>query len=366
MPSGKDVICDRGGKSWKRVVLNYGDITWFKTPKGKPYKKWMKCHAKYELGENCGGAIVQCYDFNTISSKDCVWGDYLAVTDMHRGTYKRYCQKKGPYNIFHEGDFKMRFITNGRKSGKGLLCAVACTKHTNAGKPVAWNQLTPEQSNCKCGLTQRSTNRIVGGTETEKNEYPWQILLLTPDMRPSCGGALISDQWVLSAAHCLATTQHKIMIGDHDFTNATETQSFFIGIKAVINHPLYNPQIYNYDFALIKLEVALNFNAFKSYRPICLPVDDSQTYAGLTSIATGWGQTAFNESLSIKLREVELEVLSNTDCRATGYHPEHITEQMLCAWQLGEVKGTCMGDSGGGLITRVQGSPLQNYVHIVL
>ena len=60
-------------------------------------------------------------------------------------------------------------------------------------------------SSCKCGLTLSGSNLewIVGGTVTEKNEYPWQVgIVVKEESQIWCGGSLISDRWVLTAAHC--------------------------------------------------------------------------------------------------------------------------------------------------------------------
>ena len=59
---------------------------------------------------------------------------------------------------------------------------------------------------CKCGLAVRS-DRIVGGQETEVNEYPWQIGITSPGSNSIlCGGAVVSSVWILSAAHCFVGT----------------------------------------------------------------------------------------------------------------------------------------------------------------
>ena len=61
------------------------------------------------------------------------------------------------------------------------------------------------QGSCYCGLAKRRT-RIVGGVDTEVNEYPWQAGLVTRGQHDYvwCGGSLISSRWVITAAHCTA------------------------------------------------------------------------------------------------------------------------------------------------------------------
>ena len=88
-------------------------------------------------------------------------------------------------------------------------------------------------------------------------------------------------------------------------------------------------------------------------RPLCLPVDANKDYAGATATVTGWGTLEFFGSSPEKLQEVNVTVLSNSDCRtSTAYDAEDILDNMLCAGdtQAGG-KDSCQGDSGGPLIT---------------
>ena len=60
-----------------------------------------------------------------------------------------------------------------------------------------------KNSGCQCGKAEEILTRIVGGQPASKNEYPWQVGLVTPSgSRPYCGGSLISSKTVLTAAHC--------------------------------------------------------------------------------------------------------------------------------------------------------------------
>jgi len=101
-------------------------------------------------------------------------------------------------------------------------------------------------------------------------------------------------------------------------------------IKAV-NHPSYNSRTTDYDFSLLKLKEKIVWSEHPHIRPICLPEDDSQTYDGFSAIVTGWGTTASGGSLSSKLREVTVQVVSNAQCKNAGYSASSITDQMMCA-----------------------------------
>ena len=219
--------------------------------------------------------------------------------------------------------------------------------------------------------------------EAEKNEYPWQVSLAKISKRRLkhlCGGSLISDQWVFTAAHCFDAEKPPnlrkwiIVLGDHDIGRLDETNQIYRRILRIFVHPQwYEPDI-SFDFAVAQLKFKVNFARYPSIRPICLPVHNVDTYNGRIATATGWGTTAKNGQRSKKLLEVNLNVISNKACATSYDWPKTlITEEKLCADGNG-VKSTCKGDSGvkkknsinlivstlgGPLVSR--GSPRENY-----
>merc|ERR1711962_682356 len=221
-----------------------------------------------------------------------------------------------------------------------------------------------------CGLAKRRPTRIQGGIETEVNEYPWQVLLKNGSSS-ICGGSLISDQWVLTAAHCVKYREWvakesdlKVYLGEHDRTDTDEADTIQIDLAEIIIHEQYNPSDPSrFDFAILKLTNKIDFDSHPHIRPICLPADGSNKhYSGYTATATGWGRTSVNGYGSPHLLEVDLSVVTETECsqRVGGLH----IEQVLCVKGDGE-NGVCRGDSGGPLITKDSGHsgtvPGQNY-----
>jgi len=208
-------------------------------------------------------------------------------------------------------------------------------------------------SDCKCGLAKRST-RIVGGKVTEVNEYPWQVGIVTAGSSSVwCGGSLISNRWILTAAHCTegeSASRIQALLGEHDYQDTTETTTVRMGISKIENHPDYN--FPNYDFSLLKMEETISFFDYLHIRPICLPVDATNDYHGFVATVTGWGDLVSGGSSTNKLREVDVKVLKNTECKNDyGYPSNSITDQMLCANVEGGGKDSCQGDSGGPLVT---------------
>ena len=142
------------------------------------------------------------------------------------------------------------------------------------------------------------------------------------------------------------------MLGEHDISVSTESASVRSAITEFFIHPDYNAGTSSYDFALLKMATPINFNEVPNIRPLCLPVDTSKDYAGATATVAGWGTLEFFGSSPEKLQEVNVTVLSNSECRSsTAYNAEDILDNMLCAGDIqAGGKDSCQGDSGGPLI----------------
>jgi len=215
-----------------------------------------------------------------------------------------------------------------------------------------------QSDSCKCGL-HANLKWIVGGTETEKNEYPWQVGFVEKgDSLIWCGGSLISDSWVLTAAHC--TEPHRagdlqILLGHHDSNDLSRT--IRSNVAQIVNHPKYDEGTHNnYDLSLVKLETKIDFRRTPSVRPVCLPRDDHNDYVGYKATVSGWGTVKAGGERSNVLLEVDVNVIDNDSCwKDFRYRQAEITEQMLCAHVEGGGKDSCQGDSGGPLVTHGSG-----------
>jgi len=201
-------------------------------------------------------------------------------------------------------------------------------------------------SSCKCG--QKPSGRIVGGQMTDRNEWPWQAALMYGNQQ-FCGGSLINDRYILTAAHCivdLSTNGLTVRLAEHDLSANGETSLVTRTVSQIIEHPNYDAGTERNDIALLKLSSPVTMSA--TVLPVCMP-PPKPLYTGQNAWVTGWGTTSSGGSSSSTLREVQIKVLSNSACRSR-YSSSAITNSMVCASAQG--KDSCQGDSGGPLVIK--------------
>jgi len=197
---------------------------------------------------------------------------------------------------------------------------------------------------CRCG--QKNGNRIVGGTQASLNEWPWQVALMYGNSQ-FCGGSLINDRYVLTAAHCVVdftAGQLSVRLGEHNLATSSESSDITRSVKSITSHPSYNDNTLVNDIALLELSSPVQLS--NAVQTVCLP-PPRPTYAKKQATVTGWGTTSSGGSSPDTLREVTVTVLSPEDCRNSNYGND-IQSGMLCAGTTG--KDSCQGDSGGPLV----------------
>jgi len=209
----------------------------------------------------------------------------------------------------------------------------------------------------ECGIPNGSETYVVGGSEAGVLEFPWQISLRVRDNATGmyshiCGGSIISDQWIVTAAHCVMSGPYILVTGEHDEKKKNPYKEVH-RISKIITHPRWNFNTIDYDMALIKLQTPLDLSGRQSHlAPVCLPhIGDS--FSGQTCMATGWGLNRHREDFlpdirSTILHKVPLVVSSQASCSANYRGVNIITNNMMCAGQYGGY-GVCNGDSGGPL-----------------
>ncbi|XP_054843413.1 anionic trypsin-like isoform X2 [Eublepharis macularius] len=175
-------------------------------------------------------------------------------------------------------------------------------------------------------------DKIVGGYTCARNSVPYQVSLNAG--YHFCGGSLINDQWVLSAAHCYKS-RIQVRLGEHDIMQ-TEGGEQFVDSERVIRHPKYNSWLLDNDIMLIKLSQPVGLSS--QIAPITLP--HGCAAPGTECLISGWGNTLSNGvNYPDLLQCVEAPILSEAECE-TAY-PGQITNNMICVGYLEGGKDSC-------------------------
>ncbi|XP_026994837.2 chymotrypsinogen B-like isoform X2 [Tachysurus fulvidraco] len=200
-------------------------------------------------------------------------------------------------------------------------------------------------------------NKIVGGQNAALGSWPWQVIVQSANTL--CGGSLINQNWVLTAAHCLKVNGIAFTARQITVSRRLENGIVMKTINAIklIIHKGYNDETLVNDIALVQLSSSVQFNDY--FRPVSLAASNSSFPSGTNVWATGWGRISNNNlQLAQKLQEVKLQIVSNSDC-AQKYSPFIITDGMMCAISPVGGQDICQGDSGGPLMVNFNGSWIQ-------
>nr|XP_004661212.1 trypsin-2 [Jaculus jaculus] len=188
-------------------------------------------------------------------------------------------------------------------------------------------------------------DKIVGGYTCAQNSVPYQVSLNSG--YHFCGGSLINNQWVVSAAHCYKS-RIQVRLGEHNIRVNEGTEQFINAAKA-IRHPKYNSKTLDNDIMLIKLSSPATINS----RVATVALPSSCAPAGTQCLISGWGNTlSFGVNNPDLLQCLDAPVLSQAACEAS--YPGEITKNMFCAGFLEGGKDSCQGDSGGPVVCNGQ------------
>nr|AQM58394.1 venom s1 protease 16 [Pristhesancus plagipennis] len=209
------------------------------------------------------------------------------------------------------------------------------------------------KTSCPCGRLNKNQARIVGGKETEINEFPFIAgirTLFSPHV--FCGGTIISEYHVLTAAHCTEPRRHEefaVILGDHNVYDTSETKSSIIyNVKTFIEHELYDKLgRTEYDIALLITEKQINFNLH--IEPACFP-NAKINLLGQRVKVIGWGAQYTNGPHSDILRKVNLDVVDLKKCDEYFTGIDTANPSQICTHTPNA--DSCQGDSGGPVVWR--------------
>ncbi|XP_052046235.1 granzyme F-like [Apodemus sylvaticus] len=189
---------------------------------------------------------------------------------------------------------------------------------------------------------------IIGGHEVEPHSCPYMARIKFVKVngnRSYCGGFLVRDYFVLTAAHCNGSAM-TVTLGAHNIKAKEETQQI-IPVDKAIPHPDYNSVDRTNDIMLLKLESKAKRS--KAVRPLKLPRPNAQVKPGDVCTVAGWGRTSKNATKgSACLREAQLIIQDDKKCKEHFHRYSKTTE--ICAGDPKKIQATFKGDSGGPLV----------------
>jgi hypothetical protein len=204
-----------------------------------------------------------------------------------------------------------------------------------------------EEEERGCGVATKKFPKITGGRPADPQEYPWMAALISSRKATEafCGGALITDRHVLSAAHCsnrIRVQDLYVRLGEYSFEQANETRSRDFRVEEIRQHVDFDMATYENDIALLKILRPAVFNSY--IWPICMP-PIGDTWDGKKAVVVGWGTQFFGGPHSSILMEVTVPVWKNEDCQKKYAH--RILDTVVCA---GDVDlDSCQGEKSFSL-----------------
>ncbi|KAI4577820.1 hypothetical protein MJT46_019351 [Ovis ammon polii x Ovis aries] len=197
-----------------------------------------------------------------------------------------------------------------------------------------------DEQRCDCGL-QGPSGRIVGGAVSSEGEWPWQASLQVRG-RHICGGALIADRWVITAAHCFQEESMASPALWTVFLGKVWQSSRWPGevsfkVSRLLLHPYHEEDSHDYDVALLQLDHPVVRSA--AVQPICLPARSHFFEPGLHCWITGWGALREGGPTSNGLQKVDVQLIPQDLC-SEAYRYQ-VTPRMLCAGYRNGKKDAC-------------------------
>ncbi|XP_050308708.1 serine protease gd-like [Anthonomus grandis grandis] len=232
------------------------------------------------------------------------------------------------------------------------------TKRTTS-RPLNNVQRTPVE--CGTISIQRATPLISHGENTVPGQWPWHTALYLENNKDTeyiCGGTLVSDKHVITAAHCVTKTRTNVPVQPNRlimYFGKYNRLSFGAdvqerNVESIKVHPSFNASVYYNDIAVVTLASPVEFTNF--VRPCCLWDDKDvniENLVGKRGLVVGWGFDQTGQ-LSKNLMQSELPIVSTKTCLFSNrnFFSQFTSDKNFCAGFRNET-AVCNGDSGGGM-----------------
>lgn len=229
---------------------------------------------------------------------------------------------------------------------------------TSSYLAVFWCLTAVASADPQCGRPPMVVeNRIVGGLNAADGAWPWQVDIQTTSGGHVCGGSLISESWVLSAAHCFPNVfdvaSYNVYAG-RQHLNANNRYMTAHRVRRVVVPSSYVEPKRGNDLALVELSTPVTWSDY--IHPVCVPDARALFPGGLSCMVTGWGHIRDHVALPGigTLQEVTVLIIPSISCQKMyDLNPADdvdIFSDMICAGYAEGGKDACQGDSGGPLV----------------
>nr|AQM58426.1 venom s1 protease with cub domain 11 [Pristhesancus plagipennis] len=309
---------------------------------------------------------IHCTDFRFIPTNPC--RESYIVINAGEPDEISLCGSNIDYKkVSPSSRMTLRYL-GGNWGGGALHCIVQATTTDNvyhymgadpsevhSGEAGLIRRPGRRQTSCKCGWVNKNPSRIYGGREIRPHEYPWLVALITGLERrmPICGGSIITQYHVLTAAHCVTDSKgnptgstYSVLVGEYDWQADKNDARQVIKVNDIIKFKNYTSYIKDFDIAILNLEREIQFS--DRVGPVCLT--ETHQYMGDEWVKVmGWGRVDDEGYFSTVAKVANVKTVNIHICSAKYLFLMRTEDPFhVCTWAKND--DCCRGDSGGPLV----------------